>query len=502
METSAEKNREARAPVVFYVFAGLLAAAVLSIYLWIISVEWFQADDFYFLREAQKPWDWGRVLFPGERDLWWPYRPLGVEAFFHVAFRLFGWNAPGYYALSAAAYLGTAFLVYRIAGQLGYDVRIGVVAALLSVSRLPGIYNVPVASCFHYAGATLLHTLSLTLFLDYLRTRRIGLQAGALLAFTLALFCNEYTLTLPPVLLLASLLNDSEGRGSRSFFRWAALRSALLRTVPYLLPAGGFLWLRQLAIGAVERPRFYSLEIDPYYLHKVVANLAFVPGERFSLYAMLALMAAVVTLVVRQQGFRGEAASRLWREQLLWVPWTLATLLPVSLLLFPVERLAIPLQVPVTLWFCSFLNALWRAYGQRFPRLSSAAMLVLVPLSLPLTAASVRMVHPTGPVVREFLDTLARQHPELDDRAVVTILYGGEGRGDELTANWFRGANFKGVSVSAVYPHKHTRMVFHDVTRTRRRKVLCKRCVYFNLLSDRTVEPVSAQELRHWKRWR
>ena len=70
----------------------------------IASLEWFSRDDFAFLVHVERtdPWLWSDVFLPLERRFWPFYRPLGMESFFWLGFRLFGLGAFGYFATAIA----------------------------------------------------------------------------------------------------------------------------------------------------------------------------------------------------------------------------------------------------------------------------------------------------------------------------------------------------------------------------------------------------------------
>ena len=109
-----------------------------------MSREWFTRDDFAFLAFVQSPdrWSWVDVYRPfGER--FWPfYRPLGMETYFWVGFRLFGLDAFGYFATSLALHFASGALVYRIARAFGFDAPMALATAALAVTRRPSLLEI------------------------------------------------------------------------------------------------------------------------------------------------------------------------------------------------------------------------------------------------------------------------------------------------------------------------------------------------------------------------
>ena len=67
--------------------AAFLLLATMS--LLVASRESFSRDDFGFLAFVQKPvWSWLDIYLPLEQRWWWAYRPLRMESFFYLGFRV------------------------------------------------------------------------------------------------------------------------------------------------------------------------------------------------------------------------------------------------------------------------------------------------------------------------------------------------------------------------------------------------------------------------------
>jgi hypothetical protein len=479
-------------PILFLLLSAAVGCAILGLYLWVISADWFLGDDFAFLAHVQRPWSWLQVFLPLEHRFWWAYRPIGMDAYFYLCFKLFGWNASGFFGVTLAAHAITGIVLYRLARQLGFDIPAAVSAALLALSRFPSITNVTLACTFHYTAAVLFHLLSLSLFLDYSRSRRLVFQLGACFCFALALLCNELVLNLPCLLLLASLYLD----GFR--LSLATITRALRACWPYFALAALFLAFRYLVIAEVERPYLYVLGLDWHVPINSFVHLSILAGSSLSLLVALALMALAGLGLAPARSRRRELWAHIARVWGLCLPWLLAMLLPLSLIPFAMDRFTMPSQIPAALLFCVPLDALWKAHAGR-GRISRIALQVALPAlllaSLPWYQVRVRAAFSRGPYMRALQQTVARAYPEPRPGTVIKILYGGKCRAEAGVAEQYRGDSFGGAAIYSRYPMKRILVLYEDVTRTPADALLCPKCVYLNLLPSYLVEPVGKREL-------
>jgi hypothetical protein len=477
--------------VVFTLGAAVVGCAVLGLYLWLTSAEWFLGDDFAFLSRAQRPWSWSEVFFPLERGFWWAYRPLGMDAFFRLGFQLFGWNAGGFFAVAVGVRALTGLVAYRLARQLGFDFPAAVVAALLGVSRFPSISNAAHACAFHYTAALFFQLLALSLFLDVLRGRGRTFQLGGALCFVAGLLCNELVLSLPLLLLLAAL-----GVGDGRRLSLERLRGALLACWPYFALAAAFLVFRYGLIAPVEPPSLYTLHVSWKIGLNALIHLRYVAGSGGHLLAALGGMAGMAVALSKARGADRGIWAPVARVWVLGLAWLLGVLLPLSALPFAHPRFAAPAEIPVALLFAVLIDAVWKAFPGRRPRLLlQVALPALLLASLPWSEVRQRADQARGPYLRAMQQEVARSFPDLRGRHVIKILYGGEGRADVHTAERLRFESYGGVAFAALYPGEPIAVVFEDVTTARRELPLCENCHYLELLPDHRLAVVSAASL-------
>jgi hypothetical protein len=477
--------------LIFSLGAILAACAVLGLYIWTTSAEWFVGDDFDFLYRVQRPWSWIQVFFPLKRAFWWAYRPLGMDSFFYLGFKLFRWNAGGFYGVAVAVRALTGVVSYRLARQLGFEFPAAVTAALLSVSRFPSISNAALACAFHYTAAIFFHALALSLFFDYLRKRRWFFQAAACLSFTAGLLCNELVLTLPFLLLLASAYDD----GFRP--RLAQIGRTLLVCWPYFALSVLFLLFRYRVIAQMARPPLYAFTFGWHILDNSIVQLRQLTGHGWNLLAALALMALLAATLFRIGRGGGGAWGHIARVWVIGLAWLLAVLLPLSALPFPMDRFAAPAEIPAALLFSVLVDAIWKAYKSSHALLLQIALPVLILTSLPWAEVRLRVEQARGPYMKAFQQVVAKSFPRPLGRKVIKILYGGTGRADAQTAELFRYESFRGLAIYDMYPDEPIMVRYEDVTATDPRRILCANCYYLNLLPSFRVEPISGEALYH-----
>ncbi len=479
-------------PIPFLALAAAAACGALALYLRVISVDWFVGDDFAFLAHVQRPWSWREVFLPLQRRFWWAYRPIGMDAYFYLCFKLFGWNAGGFFGVTLAAHTLTALALYRVARQLGFELPAALSAALLAVSRFPSITNVTLACTFHYTAAILLHLLALSLFLDFARTRRLVFQLGACGCFAVGLLCNELVINLPFLLLLASLFAGGFDLRTTAFGR------ALRDSWPYFALAALFLVFRYRVIAEMERPYLYILELGWHVPINAFVHLSMMAGSHMYLLAALAVMVLLAAGIWRAPADRRALITHLVRVWALCLPWLLAMLLPLSLIPFPMDRFTMPSQIPAALLFSAVLDAAWKARagrGRSYEIALQVAIGVLLLVSLPWQQVQLRAAFSRGPYMRTLQQTVASAYPKLADGSTLMILHGGEGRADARTAEQYRGDSFGGAAIYSRYPNQRILVLFADATRTPANRLLCRKCVHLNLLPNYLVKPVSKREI-------
>jgi hypothetical protein len=463
--------------------AGTIGLLLLAACLVVASYEWFSADDFAFLSHVRLvPWSWSDVFLPVEKRFWWAYRPLGMESFYYAAYRLFGVEPWGYFAVVILVHFLTAPIVYGLGRQLGFDRRIAALAAVLAVSRRPSLTVLYYGAIFHYVAANLLYCASLWFFLEHGRRKARWPWPASILSLALALLCNEVSVTLPLLLVLASLFVD------RFQITRASLVRAAGRTAPHFALAVLFLTVRFAIIEQRPAPRLYVAELGP----NVITNygdlllLLYGRGWELGVVVSVAVIAGAGAVQARDSGGLGDLA----RVHALCLPWILGLLAPFVILPFPHPRFAMAAEVPACLLFASYLELLWRACAPAWRRALELSLLALLLALTPWSTFEDHVRRPRGAVPKAFEEVLDLDGPRLKSGSRVVVLFGAPGLADDASAAAFRTLVYEGSLVRAFFPDRHLEVRFQSVARGVERDILCPSCVHYALRADGRVEPI------------
>jgi len=457
------------------------ALGALGLSLWIASREWFTRDDFAFLAFVQQPetWSWAAVYLPlGER--FWPfYRPLGMETFFWVGFRLFGLDAFGFFTTSVVLHFATGVLVFRIARRFGFDASVALATAVLAVTRPPSLLEIYWGSVFMYVGAVAFGLLAVERFLAWWQNGGAGAHAASWLALVLALLCNEIAVTLPAALALASL---AAGAGARDLSRLArGLAPHALATAAYAGIRFGILApdppseLYRPALGAHVLPNALALWLDLFGASAAAAAAAGVA------------MAALGAVAAGQARFPG-AAGWVARVVGACVAWVVLVTLPFALLPFPQPRWAMNLEAPACLAFGALLEAARRSLPAR--RLDAFQGLLAVGLlaAVPWSALALRGRSPLGAQPQRLALAIDSARPALSDAAQIILLFGAPGLADAADGERMRSLAYGGGVLNAVDPRTRRVLRFLDLSRRPGRNAVRPDGDYFVLRPDLRVE--------------
>jgi hypothetical protein len=405
-----------------------------------------------------------------------------METYFYLGFQLFGLQASGYFAISLAFHFASGLLVYRIGRQLGFDLRVALVTALLAVSREPTLGEIFYGSVFHFVISVFLTLLSITCFLEYAGAGGRRWQLASCVALGLALLCNEVNATTPALLALAAL-------GTRPLERRFARRVALA-LVPQLLLVALYLAFRFLLVAPVAMPAVYTLVLGPHVLRNTAIHVLHVFGGAGPL-AVAALFAALVgaVLLARAPGRRERA--RLGRIVAMAIGWTAVVLAPFALIAYPQERYAMLAVAPVCLLLGALLDGLWRVGGGRYPRAFEAGLVVALLAAIPFGVLAERAAEPLGDAPRRIVREIEKQQPAIGSNARLVVLYGTPKLAAHEQAVAFRYLAYNGMVVEAVYPDTTLSMRFHDLSERSARNVIRPGSFYFQLSPSLEVEPAS-----------
>jgi hypothetical protein len=471
---------------------GIFVAACLLVSL----RQWFLADDFAFLSHVQlvEPWSWLDIRTALEGH-WWPfYRPLGMESFFYVSHRFFGLNFTGFVLVALLVDLVTGWLVYRIAVGLGFDARTAAVAAVLSITRHATTLGFFRPCRFHYTLMMFFIALSVKFFLEYLRRGRVRHQLAGCAALAVGLFCNEVVLIVPGILALVSLCTEQR------VAPWIAVLRAIRRVIPQLLVAVAYLPLRFELISVRDLPDFYRFSFGPHIVRNVGTQLLYVFGSHAALIVPVSLVVLGLAAACLRSAGRERATGWLFRVNFLCIGWMLLALLPFVLLPQGEVRWSALLSIPIGLFFASYAELLWRAWGRRHPRTIELGLVVLLLVSLPYEALWERVNDPVGTKPKRMMDVMERYLGNPGIRTRFLILYGSPGLATERTHRRFEGGLFGGIMPHAVFPEHAIDLEFVDLSkggkaleqlpRPKRKRYWHRpsRCVYLVLDADGSVE--------------
>jgi hypothetical protein len=465
-----------------FLLACVLAAVAIALgCAWVASLEWFSRDDFAFLARVQRvdPWSWRAVFLPLDERFWSFYRPLGMETYFYLGFQLFGLEASGYFAISLAFHFASGALVYRIGRQLGFDLRVALVTALLAVSRQPTLGQIFYGSVFHFVISVFFTSLSITCFLEYAARGGRRWQVASCVALGLALLCNEVNATTPALLAVAAL---GTRRPELRFARRVAVAVA-----PHLLLVALYLVFRFLLLAPVAMPTVYTPVLGPHVLRNTAIHVLFVFGGTRPL-AVAALLAAALGAALFMSAPGRRERARLGRLAAMAITWTAVVLAPFALVPFPQERYAMLAVVPVCLLFGALLDAFWRIAGGSYPRALEAGLVLALLASIPFGVLAEQAANPRGDGPRRIVRAIETQGPVIASNARLVLLYGTPELAAREPAIAFRYLAYNGMVVDAVYPETTMSMRFHDLSRRSPRNVIRPLSFYFQLSPSLEVE--------------
>jgi hypothetical protein len=461
------------------------AAAVFAGWcLFLAGREWFVGDDFAFLAQARQPWNWAQVFLPLGPRFWWSYRPLSTDVFFSLGFKAFGLNPFGYLVVSLSLHFLTGLLVWRLARQLGFEARVAIVTALLSVSRFPFLAEGLWISVSQYTITMFCYTACLSLFLDYARTTRVRFQAAACVALVLALLSNEVGATLAGVIVLLSWYVDgfSLARGD--------VRRTLRRTIPLLIVTAAYVVVRTTVIGAAQLPPVYRWMPGWHMPGRYAWTVFFVLGNgQPPLWVWVTLVLGALLGVVWQRRGRGAALRWLVGVNVVGLGWIAIALVPYAGLPFPYPRYAMAIEVPTCLLLGAYLSAFARAYAPAQRAAVEALLVLVLAVSVPYGSVLPRKASPRGTPAKHFLRVIGDRSASVSHGTTVVVQYGARGLGSPAEAEEFRVRIFGGAALGAVYPDKGLRLVMLDLRKPPPGDLRCPPCLFLDLQPGMLAAP-------------
>lgn len=477
-----EASNSEGTPTWFVVCVALSALGLASVCMWAASRQWFFADDFAFLSMAQSPRPWSDVFVPLRGRLWWAYRPLTTDVFFRAGLQVFGLRPLGYLCVSLAAHFGTGFVVYRLARLLGLRPAVALATAVFSRFRYPSMSEVFWISCFQYTATILFYSLSVLFFLSAAQgrhTRRLEFFAAA--SLTAALFSNELSVTIPLVMVLASLYVE---RVKDHRCLWIVAK----RTAGYLLIVAAYAVFRLRVIGppALRPPPAYDLKLGWHVFAHFYDYFLFVfgSGRHLLVFVLVGFVPALRCL-----SSRGSEERRFVKASLFCVGWSAVATFPQGLMTWAGPRWAIPLEVPLSLLGGLLVEHLRRRFSGRGRSVFDLILLAAIIGSVPYSALWRAIAKPRGVYAKNFVESVAATLPRVPQNSHIVVLFGGKGMGDSKGAEELRVALFGGVALRVWFREKGTALEIHDATRPLPPDSGGVSRVYFALLPDGSAVP-------------
>jgi len=462
--------------------SAALALAMAAAAGFVASREWFSGDDFAFLALVQHPdvWSWRDAYLPlGEQRFWPFYRPLGMQTYFRLAVAAFGLCAPAFFAVSLAVHFTRGLVVFRLARQLGCDVRAAVAGGFLGVAGAASLGEIYSGSIFHYVAVSLASALCVSWFLSAARGGGGAARLGSWLAFVAALLCNESAVVLPALLMAAALYDEGFALDAGAWLR------AGRRIAPYALLTGAYLVLRFGVIAPTEDRVLYTQSVDVHVLRNAAAQIEIACRGFAGLLALAALCLAG-GVAAKRSGV-GEAAEA--RGALLCAIWIALALAPFVVLPFPQRRFSIPLETPLALLAALALTALGRALAPRRRSRLALAFLLLPLLAFPWGPLRERAQHPDGELPQRLAAFVDGQAARLAPAARLVVLYGVEGLADHAAGERLSLLSYRGGVLRGVKPYTQRTVLFYDLNQRPPRNVLRHDAFFVALLPDLTLAP-------------
>jgi hypothetical protein len=446
----------------YYLLLGALAAGLAAYLIWAASFQWFFADDFVFLLLAQQNRSWWDVLLPIRGRLWWSYRPLTIDVFFSAAYSVFGLRPFGYLVISQAVHLAVGAVVYRLCRQLGVSVPVAVAAAIFSRFRYPSMSEIMWASVFQYTGTVFFSTLSVSLFLDWLRLGKYRFHFTALAFFVLALLSNEWAVGIPMVLAVASVLFR---RATLS--RWGSGWRSFLDVLPFALVAAAFIVARLFIFGppAMKGPPAYNLEFGVNVPRNLwVLAQACLDGRVQTAVFFLPLL----ILLARAALGNGSGTRKVWAPlkpvSLVSVAWAFGVSLPVAMLGFVHPRQAIPWEVPLSILWGGVVDVCRRSLGIGHRKVFDLMLAGSLAAAVPYGALREAVLAPRGQLAKTLIHQLGDPRMHVPAGSRVIVLYGGQGMGTRRDAERMRVEIFGGAALRVWYPQKALTFEIHEAS--------------------------------------
>ncbi len=239
--------------------------------------DWFQADDFWFLRASQTTpvGDYAVEAFDFRDTEPVPafrfYRPLYLISF-RLSYELFGLNALGYHALNVALHLGSVALVWLIANRLTRLPTAASLAALIFALHPAYTETVAWVARGNTVMVTFIYLLSFLLFMKYMEGGRKSpiYYLGALLGFMVAILYHPTAISLAAALPAYVFLVARKPADALQARSWLPL-------MPFLLIAATMVGLQMWVRSEVGQEETFTFGWHQVSRYRQYLGLALLP---------------------------------------------------------------------------------------------------------------------------------------------------------------------------------------------------------------------------------
>jgi len=473
-------------------FAAALVAlglAVAGLWLSVALRSSFAREDWQLLGLAQQagfdPWG---ALLPAGPQVFWAYRPLGVDMYFQGLHTLFGVDVRPFLVVALLAHALRGVASYFVLRALAVPAPLAAAASLFATTLWPGLDRALYPTTYHYVGAAAFGVAALAAWLGFLRGRRRAARAGALLALALALLHSEAAVSWAAVLALASAFFDPR---AGEVGRW---RRTARDLAPVAALVVAYLLVRELWSPNAPPPAYVDAEPSPrlalrWLVHTgvLLRDLATRPP---TLLALLAL--GLVGLASRWRGpRRGDGRGGSLRVVGFGAASVLATTAPFALLVVSASRFGVGLEVPLAIALAGALAPLWRAAR---PGLREASCVAALAACLPWSSLAAHVAHPPSEPSLRMVRSLAPIASELPTGRLLLVHYGAAELAVPATQQRARRASWGPWMARSLLPEKQLRMRYVNLRRVEPES--CPRCVLLELRPDLTFRPTTLGRLR------
>lgn len=462
-------------------YHSLIATSILVFLFLFEAIAWrefFKADDYHFLSEVSSAnFSWWNTFWPVDTQRYFAFRPIGETAFFRLAYQSFGLEAFWYYQLSLAVQLATGWLAFRIARQLELNRAIATAVGLAAASRLASMNIIWYGVGFSYLLAAFLAALSVTLFIDSMRSQSRLTLGFSVLAYALSLLSHEACFALPLVLIGFSLMEEAR-TGARKRI------GAAVKATPHLLLMAVFAVYRFVIVAPISsESEAYPFSFSPFHLllrlYRQVDYM--VEGRLLLLFGVISVILISACLVLRRSGQREFINWFLLPRLAILLGWALLMIGPTLPLTGMIAgRYSVHMEVPACLMLGVIAQGVWQASAVHRRSLVEVAFMLLVLLSAPWHTLLQMYDEDPEDFPKRFIRFARQQAPDLPENARIVLLHGGPGLASPAEMHRFHWTTYGGRPlVRTALPELDVRYGLVDLKETPRPLYLRPEARYF-----------------------